>query len=141
MFEKLIRSSRSAARAGALGLALGSTIVLGACGGDDDDEGGDRPATSAPTNAGGIPSNLTKVAVSDSKFTPTNLQVPAGANVTWEWSGTLPHSVTGTFEGEQILSPKLTGTGVFLFAFQKAGTFSYQCGVHGEAMKGTITVK
>jgi plastocyanin len=32
------------------------------------------------------------------------------------------------------------GTGQYLFAFQKAGTFEYQCGVHGASMTGKITI-
>jgi plastocyanin len=122
-----------------------STGALAACGDDDDDGASptNASATKAPTqaNAGGLPANLTKVTISDNKFTPLNLQVPVGATVTWEWTGSNPHSVKGTFDGKAIESPRLTGTGVYLEAFQKAGTFEYQCGVHGEAMKGTIKIQ
>lgn len=112
--------------------------VLVACG--DDDDGGAASTGKPPTSAGGVPGNLTKVTVSDNKFTPASLQVPVGATVTWEWTGSSPHSVVGTFDGRQVQSPRLTGTGVYLEAFQKAGTFEYQCGVHGAAMSGKVTV-
>ena len=114
-----------------------------ACGGDDDG-GGSATSAANPTRSSGNsgpPANLTKVTISDNKFTPSNLTVPVGATVTWEWTGANPHSVVGTFEGKEIQSPKLTGTGVYLEAFQKAGKFEYQCGVHGAAMKGTITIQ
>jgi plastocyanin len=121
----------------ALVLALAAPAFLAACG-DDNDETTVGP-TQAATSGGGAPGNLTKVTVSDNKFTPVSLQVPIGATVTWEWTGSAPHSVKGTLNGESIQSPTLTGTGVFLQASQKATIFQYQCGVHGEAMKGTIT--
>ena len=117
-------------------LVLPAALMV-ACGDDDDD---DDDGTS-PTSAGAVPGNLTKVNISDNKFTPANLQVPVGSIVTWEWSGSVPHSVKGTFDGKAIQSPTLTGTGEYLEAFQKAGKFEYQCGVHGEAMKGTITIQ
>ena len=111
------------------------SLPLAACGDDDDDAG------TTPTTSGGVPGNLTKVTISDNKFTPSNLQVPVGANVTWEWTGSNPHSVTGKFDGQDVNSPRLSGTGVFLFAFPKAGTFEYQCGVHGSAMTGKVTIQ
>jgi len=127
--------------AGGLAAVALASLVLAGCGDDDDgDASPTRPAGNA-TQPGGVPSNLTKIAVSDNKFTPGSLQVPVGANVIWEWSGTAPHSVVGEFDGERIESPRLTGTGTFQHAFQKAGTFEYQCGVHGAAMTGTIRVQ
>ena len=116
---------------------LGLSGLLMACGDDDDDD----QSAAEPTTGGGAPASLTKVTISDNKFTPVSLQVPVGSTVTWEWTGEFPHSVKGTFDGKEIQSPTLTGTGTYLEAFQKAGTFSYQCGVHGEAMKGTIVVQ
>lgn len=120
-------------------LALSGFLV--ACGDDDDDTGGNGGQPTTSGGGGGVPGNLTKVTVSDNKFTPVSLQVPVGATVTWEWTGSNPHSVVGTFDGKGINSPRLTGTGQYLEAFQKAGTFNYQCGVHGEAMKGTIVIQ
>ncbi len=131
---------------GASALALLATAsLLAACGDDDDDD--DDTGTNAtqpagnPTTGGGIPSNLTTIKVADNTFTPGNLQVPVGANLIWEWSGSAPHSVVGTFDGEEIKSPQLTGTGSFQHAFQKAGTFEYECGVHGNAMSGTVRIQ
>lgn len=127
---------------GLVGLLSASALLM-ACGDDDDDaddDGGDT-ATTAPTSSSGVPGNLTKVTISDNQFSPLSLQVPVGSNVTWEWTGSNPHSVKGTFDGKEIQSPTLTGTGVYLEAFQKAGTFSYECGVHGAAMKGTIVIQ
>lgn len=119
---------------------LAAITVLTACGSDGDSNvnGGSH---TAGNNPGGIPSNLLKVTISDNKFSPSNLQIPVGANVTWEWTGSNPHSVVGKFEEKEIASPRLTGAGVYLEAFPKAGIFEYQCGVHGEAMTGKITIQ
>jgi plastocyanin len=131
-----------------VGLAalIATASLAAACGDDDDDDGGDTGGTTStatrPANGtSSVPNSLTKVTISDNKFTPANLQVPVGATVTWEWSGSVPHSVVGTFDGKEIKSPQLTGTGVYLEAFQKAGKFEYQCGVHGASMAGTITIQ
>ena len=124
----------------AVAVVAASGLVM-ACGDDDDEDDGGDASGGQPTTAGGVPGNLTKVTVSDNKFSPVSLQVPVGANVTWEWTGSNPHSVKGTFDGKAIQSPTLTGTGVYLEAFQKAGTFEYECGVHGAAMTGKIVIQ
>lgn len=120
-----------------------SAMALAACGDDDDDDDTGTNATqpAGNTTTGGIPSNLTTIKVADNTFTPGNLQVPVGANIIWEWSGRAQHSVVGEFDGEEVRSPQLTGTGTFQHAFQKAGTFEYQCGVHGESMSGTVRIQ
>ena len=124
-------------------LILAGTILLGACG--DDDDGGAAPTAkpaSTTGGGGGIPATLTTVKVQDNKFTPGSLQIPVGATVTWDWTGSAArHSVKGTFDGQPVESPTLSGTGVYLFAFQKAGVFEYECGVHGAAMKGVVTIQ
>ncbi len=117
-------------------------LVTAGCGGsgDDDDTGPSPTATQA--KAGGLPAALTTIKVQDNKFTPGSLQIPVGATVTWDWTGSSGrHSVKGNFDGQPVESPTLSGTGVFLFAFQKAGVFEYECGVHGAAMKGVVTIQ
>lgn len=117
-------------------------LFLAACGGDS--KPAQPTATAKPTSAaaGGIPAALTTVKVQDNRFSPGSLQIPVGATVTWNWEGsTARHSVKGTFDGQPVESPVLSGTGVYLFAFQKAGIFEYECGIHGAAMKGTVTIQ
>lgn len=117
-----------------------TAVSMAACG-DSKDDPAAATATAKPAGSGGIPAALTTVTVSDNKFAPVGLQVPVGTTVTWTWTGSARHSVKGTFSGEEINSPTLSGTGVYLFAFQKAGVFEYECGVHGAGMKGTITIQ
>lgn len=115
------------------GCLLGAGFA--ACGDDDDD--GD--ATNPPASAVGGDDAI--VAISDNKFEPNNVTVTPNHEVTWEWSGGNPHSVVGTFDGESVRSPQLTGGGTFTFSFSKAGTFEYQCGVHGASMSGRVIVE
>lgn len=125
---------------------LATALVAAACGDDDDNGETTATATTKPQatsgGGGGVPAALTTVKVQDNKFTPGSLQIPVGATVTWDWTGSAArHSVKGTFDGQPVESPALSGTGVYLFAFQKAGVFEYECGVHGAAMKGVVTIQ
>jgi plastocyanin len=68
--------------------------------------------------------------------------VAVGGAVRWTWTGSLPHSVAS--QGV----PSFTSSGVFTGApntytvtFQSAGTYQYDCGVHGTLMTGTIVVQ
>ncbi len=93
------------------------------------------PSVTATSAIGGA------VSISDNQFTPASLTVTRGSKVTWNWSGANPHSVVGTFDGQNVQSPTNTGSGTFTFTFSTPGTYKYQCGVHGAAMPGTIIVQ
>ncbi len=125
--------------------ALGTTLLVGAGCGDDDDAPAATPTTAAqdatPTESGGLPAALTTVRVVDNSYSPTGLQVPVGTEVTWTWEGSFPHSVSGTFAGQPVDSGVLEGGGEFSFEFTSAGVFEYECSVHGAVMAGTVTVQ
>jgi len=122
-----------------------------ACGDDDDGDADTQPTsgaqTAAPTETSAPASSPTaaaaepEVQVVDNAFTPANLTVDAGTEVTWTWSGSFPHSVVGTFAGEDVQSETLTGSGTFTFTFDEAGEFDYVCGVHGADMSGKVIVE
>jgi plastocyanin len=122
-------------------LALAASILVSAACGDDDDA---TPATTAAAGATTAAANTggdVKVTVSDNKFEPATATLKVNNEVIWEWKGNNPHTVVGTFQGEKVESPRLTGSGSFTFSFTKAGTFTYQCGIHGAGMGGTIIVQ
>lgn len=99
-----------------------------------------RVATSA-TQAASLPAGPTsRITVGDNFFSPASATTTVGSKVTWTWSGVAPHSVSGKFDGKDVFSPVNTGTGTFEFTFEKAGTFDYECGVHGPSMAGRIVV-
>lgn len=108
-------------------VALGAAAASAACGGDDD--GG--PSTG----------NAFVVQISDNQFTPSSLTVPVGTEVKWSWSGKNSHSVVGTFGDQNLSSTQHKGSGTFTFKMTTPGTWSYHCGVHGDAMSAKIIVQ
>jgi plastocyanin len=148
---------------------LGATMV--ACGDDDDDDEPTAAATTAAssppattttaaaqppattTTAAAQPTattaaqptattaqGATPIRVEDNAFAPESRTVTVGTEVTWQWAGSNPHSVVGTFNGAAVESATQT-SGTFKFTFASAGTFEYQCGVHGQSMSGSIVVQ
>jgi plastocyanin len=154
-----LKRARYLAPLAALAL-VGGTMV--ACGGGDDD--GDDPTATATTAASSPAATTTTAAaqptatatqpaatattqaagvtiqVADILFAPDDETVPVGTEVTWRWAGELPHSVVGEFNGQEVKSEQQT-SGTFRFTFASAGTFEYECGVHGKAMTGRIVVQ
>lgn len=66
--------------------------------------------------------------------------VAAGGTVTWTWAGTNLHSVEST--GSPSFTSSTTKTsGTYAFTFAAAGTYTYDCAVHGALMTGTIVVR
>jgi plastocyanin len=70
--------------------------------------------------------------------------VAAGTTVTWTWTntGSTPHSVQS--EGSPGFTSSATETGngmTHTFTFVTAGTYTYDCAVHGSAMTGRIVVQ
>ncbi len=114
---------------------LSSLAALAACGGDEDD---DAAATATPVTSG---SGGATVAVTDNQFTPVTVTVRAGQQVTWNWNSQSSHSVVGRFNGQDVRSDVKTGSDRFVFTFSAAGTFDYQCGIHGASMPGKVIVQ
>ena len=125
-------------------------LALAGCG------GGGEPVQPAENNGGtggtggtggptGPASTSSSITVSDNKFDPPNTTVPTGTTVTWTWVGgsdgyTTPtqHNVTWTsgFPGSATQE-----TGTYQRVFSTAGTYTYQCSIHGAAMAGTVNVQ
>lgn len=74
--------------------------------------------------------------------------IAAGDTVTWNWVGSLSHTVTQCDPTFTTCPPPggfnsgtLTGSGsTFSQTFNTAGTFPYQCNVHGASMRGRVIV-
>jgi plastocyanin len=67
--------------------------------------------------------------------------VAVGGTVTWTWGGSFSHNVQSTGAPSFTSSPTKAGSGTYQFTFPSAGTFQYNCVVHGSAMTGTIVVR
>jgi len=49
--------------------------------------------------------------------------IPVGTSVTWNWSGTLPHSVQSIGSPGFVSSSILTGNGTYAVTFTSPGTY------------------
>ncbi len=79
-----------------------------------------------------------EVRVGNNFFTPSTRTVAAGTTVTWTWnSGANDHNVVFT-DGP---ASAIQSSGTFTRTFDDAGTFPYQCTVHGPSMSGTVVVE
>ncbi|MEO8089354.1 MAG: hypothetical protein ABI703_03550 [Gemmatimonadales bacterium] len=117
-------------------LSLVSAILLAACG--DGPAGlGRTPPPTASVNVG----NLFFQSARNGSMDPAIDTVAVGGTVTWTWTEAGAHTVRFADPG-LAESPGLSDDGsVFGTSFPAAGTFSYDCGVHGLAMTGTIVVR
>ncbi len=78
------------------------------------------------------------VTVTDNAFAPTSTVAAAGTRVTWQWQGTLLHSVV--FDNNDPGSA-LQATGTFSRTFTTAGNYFYHCEIHGAmGMTGVVSV-
>lgn len=121
-----------------LGICL-ALCALTSCAGDD-------PTSAQP---GGGPSEVPTtelplvqdplVMATDFAFTPTELTVPVGTEVTWRSNGGLPHTVTSGAGGFDLALDQ-RGAEASL-TFSKVGRFAYVCRFHeSRGMLGAIVV-
>lgn len=82
-------------------------------------------------NTGGNP-----VSVQDNAFAPASVNVATGTTVTWTWAGANQHNVT--FDDGPASATQTSGT--YQRQFTVAGSYPYECTVHGAAMSGTVVV-
>ncbi|MFN0097452.1 MAG: plastocyanin/azurin family copper-binding protein [Gemmatimonadaceae bacterium] len=102
---------------------LFSALTLAACG-------------DATGNDGPDPTDL-EVRVGNNFFSPATRSIDVGETVTWTWNmGSVTHNVT--FTGGPASPNQSSGT--FQRTFSSAGTFNYQCTIHGASMSGSVIV-
>lgn len=78
-----------------------------------------------------------EVSIQDYTFSPTQLTVTAGTQVTWTNRDQVPHLVVD--QDKQFRSPALDTNEHYTFTFSHPGTYHYFCSLHPQ-MTGTITV-
>lgn len=86
----------------------------------------------APTDGDG-----TAIRVEDNFFSPQRFDVASGATVSWTWRGNNQHNVT--FEDGPASATQTNGQ--YQRQFTTAGTYNYQCTIHGVAMSGSVVVQ
>lgn len=97
--------------------------------------GGGTNSSSAPLTAG---SKTEAVSIRDFAYAPGNLQVPAGATVTWTNYDDLPHTATAK-DGSWDTGILNKGDEKAV-TFDRAGEFEYYCKVHPN-MIARLTVR
>jgi len=138
---------RTILRVGGLALAGG----VAGCSGSD----------AADTPAGTEVGNLVEM-TDDLKFEPAELTVSVGDTVTWETTGSVPHSVTayesdlpdgatyfasGGFDSEEAARDAYPNEGAvgdgetYEHTFETTGEYPYFCIPHESGMQGTIVVE
>ncbi|MGR4010307.1 cupredoxin domain-containing protein [Leucobacter sp. 1207-22] len=90
-----------------------------------------------PSNAPSGVKPVVQISVIDNEYSPAEVTVRPGDAVEWIFEGhSADHDVVaddGSFVSE------LMREGSYVFVFEKAGTFGYDCSIHPE-MRGTVTV-
>lgn len=91
----------------------------------------------APT-AAKPPSGPNEVSIGFNVFVPTALTVPVGTTVKWVNNDGSNHNVVFA---DQVKSGRLKHDATYSRTFTAAGTYNYECAIHGDLMKGTIVVQ
>lgn len=117
-------------------------FVLTACGaqaGYSNASSKPAPATSVPvTSAPVVSVNEAIINISSFQFDPATITIKVGEKVTWTNQDSVDHTVVADDNG--WASDNL-GKGVsYSHIFDKAGTYTYHCGVH-PSMKGSVIVQ
>ena len=81
----------------------------------------------------------TSVSIKDMAFSPANISVKVGDTVTWTNHDSIAHTVTETDGQTGPKSDSIEPGKSFVYTFDKAGTYKYNCSVH-PSMTGTVTV-
>ena len=132
---------RKARRLALLGALIGATS-LAACGGGDDATpapASAATATPAPASAPAKSSRSTEAKIADFAFSPADIEVEVGDEISWTNDDAAAHTVTATSGGD-FDSGTLAQGADFTFEATKPGTIAYFCAIH-PSMKGTITVR
>ena len=108
----------------------------GGIGGGGGGGGGGGPVGSVTVGSG-----IQFVSGHNGTMNPAVDTISVGGAATWAWTGSLPHSVQSVGSPSFASSGTLTGSGTYSVAFAVAGTYQYNCAVHGSLMTGTIVVR
>jgi plastocyanin len=115
-----------------LAVAFGFVAGLGACSASGSDGSDARGSGPVATSVVDLPPSY--------RFAPEAISVPAGTTVTWTNNDNFTHSVQfidGGLPAEPLqMQPGASTT----FRFGTPGTYAYQCHLHPQDMRGTVTV-
>ncbi|SRR6266704_2988090 len=127
-----------------LGIGMLALAALAGCGssyGTGTSGGGGGPAGSVTVGNNG---QIVFISAHNGTANPAVDTVAVGGTVTWTWTNNqaVSHSVESEGSTSFASSPIMSGNGqTYAVTFTAAGTYQYDCAVHGTAMRGTIVVR
>jgi plastocyanin len=81
-----------------------------------------------------------EVSMTGSQFDPRNIQVAAGATVTWSNEDSTAHTVTAASDN-WTFDTEVSGGGTAEFTFEDAGVYDVYCRFHGAADLSGMSMK
>lgn len=109
--------------------AVAAVLAGGACGDSDQKDGGSQTT----------PAGDASIQIVNFQFAPKDLTVKPGAKVTWTNGDTAVHSIKDTSPLATPVSQELGKDATFSITYERAGSYSYICGIH-QYMTGSVTV-
>lgn len=120
-----------------------------AFGGKNDDnqpnnQGSNQTSTQGQNNTNNTnetpqPVATNKVNIADMAFSPADITVKAGTQVTWTNNDSTAHTVTENDSKDGPDSSPISPGQSYSFTFSTPGTYEYICSIHPQ-MTGTVTV-
>lgn len=112
--------------------ALVLAVALGACSASDSDGAADSGSGPVATSVVDLPPSY--------RFAPEAISVAAGTTVTWTNHDNFTHSVQFLDGGLPTEPLRMQPGASTTFTFEAPGTYRYQCHLHPQDMRGTVTV-
>jgi plastocyanin len=81
-----------------------------------------------------------KISIDNFTFSPAEIDVAVGTNVTWTNNDDIPHMIVDADNPKTSKSPPLDTGDSYSHVFDKPGTYHYFCSLHPH-MQGTVVVK
>ena len=122
----------------------GSSLTSPGSGGGSGSGSGATGGTPASGDVAVIVGNNFMKSARNGSVNPAVDTAAVGASVTWTWTntGNVPHGIESLGSPSFPTGPVLTGDGkTYRVTFNTAGTYQYDCLVHGTMMPGTIVVR
>jgi plastocyanin len=132
----------------AVGFLVAAVLLATGCGSNDEEptlsslarEVGGTTSTAVGNTSSSRPAPPPgTVAIVDFEFTPREITVSVGHEVTWRNDDPYAHWIVGT-EPDVLDSGELSQAQTYSKTFSQAGTYLYYCNIHNY-MKGTVTVQ
>jgi plastocyanin len=118
--------------------AVVALLALGGCGKDEKKSSGTAAEATGTSGAAAL-SGAAPVQILNFEFKPQKVTVKPGTKVTWTNGDTATHAIKDTSPLATPVSKDMGKGDMFSITYDKAGSYSYICGIHNY-MTGTVDV-